>query len=288
MQRAGGSLGGPGRSTQDLPGDGGAGSGTGGGGDPLWASFTTSHQHPPSPTREDRPPRTRPPRFPGGDGGPPMMMNGDWICPSCRDLQFARNAVCRKCSTPRPGGVCLLCAGINHTTADCPNNPNRPPGGGTVVASQAGGTVGGGTAREGAAPGGKGGGSRGWREAPRLDGPFGWDGERGSSGQDWFTRDDEGGWRLASGWSRSGERSGPQAHGGRPDSGRAVAIPSGPAEAHAGTAATMGAVPPTRRRQPRAAGEGVGGRHRSPPSCPRLGAPPHRRAGTLPLVGAPL
>merc|ERR1719343_746705 len=27
---------------------------------------------------------------------------GDWICPGCLDLQFARNAQCRKCNTPNP------------------------------------------------------------------------------------------------------------------------------------------------------------------------------------------
>merc|ERR1712232_1088590 len=29
---------------------------------------------------------------------------GDWICPNpaCKDIVFARNAVCRKCQTPRP------------------------------------------------------------------------------------------------------------------------------------------------------------------------------------------
>eukprot|EP00403_Amphidinium_massartii_P031001 CAMPEP_0178405654 /NCGR_PEP_ID=MMETSP0689_2-20121128/18511_1 /TAXON_ID=160604 /ORGANISM="Amphidinium massartii, Strain CS-259" /LENGTH=564 /DNA_ID=CAMNT_0020026677 /DNA_START=226 /DNA_END=1920 /DNA_ORIENTATION=+ len=27
---------------------------------------------------------------------------GDWHCPNCNDLQFARNAQCRKCLTPRP------------------------------------------------------------------------------------------------------------------------------------------------------------------------------------------
>jgi len=29
-------------------------------------------------------------------------MKGDWVCPSCGDLQFARNKVCRKCQTPNP------------------------------------------------------------------------------------------------------------------------------------------------------------------------------------------
>lgn len=41
------------------------------------------------------------------------MRPGDWSCPACGDLQFARNAVCRRCATPRPaggaGGACLGC-----------------------------------------------------------------------------------------------------------------------------------------------------------------------------------
>jgi len=36
----------------------------------------------------------------GGFGGD--MKPGDWNCPSCQDLQFARNAMCRRCGTPRP------------------------------------------------------------------------------------------------------------------------------------------------------------------------------------------
>lgn len=34
----------------------------------------------------------------GGKGGKP----GDWNCPNCNDLQFARNSECRKCGTPKP------------------------------------------------------------------------------------------------------------------------------------------------------------------------------------------
>jgi predicted adenine nucleotide alpha hydrolase (AANH) superfamily ATPase len=30
------------------------------------------------------------------------MKTGDWICPGCFDVQFARNQVCRKCATPAP------------------------------------------------------------------------------------------------------------------------------------------------------------------------------------------
>merc|ERR1719313_2300857 len=33
------------------------------------------------------------------------MMPGDWICPKCSDLVFARNVACRRCATPRPGGA---------------------------------------------------------------------------------------------------------------------------------------------------------------------------------------
>mmetsp|Transcript_1036 Transcript_1036/g.2332 ORF Transcript_1036/g.2332 Transcript_1036/m.2332 type:complete len:252 (-) Transcript_1036:166-921(-) len=40
-----------------------------------------------------------PPRRAGGGQKP---MPGDWICPSCGDLQFARNAQCRMCGGRRP------------------------------------------------------------------------------------------------------------------------------------------------------------------------------------------
>merc|ERR1719428_313755 len=30
------------------------------------------------------------------------FMPGDWHCPKCKDLQFARNTVCRKCGEPKP------------------------------------------------------------------------------------------------------------------------------------------------------------------------------------------
>merc|ERR1719343_1415123 len=29
---------------------------------------------------------------------------GDWLCPACGDLQFAKNAACRKCGQPSPLG----------------------------------------------------------------------------------------------------------------------------------------------------------------------------------------
>lgn len=34
----------------------------------------------------------------------PHAKPGDWICPGCNDLQFARNPHCRQCRTARPGG----------------------------------------------------------------------------------------------------------------------------------------------------------------------------------------
>merc|ERR1740138_853124 len=39
----------------------------------------------------------------GGGGGAQAAMPGDWNCPACGDHQFARNAVCRKCGSPKDG-----------------------------------------------------------------------------------------------------------------------------------------------------------------------------------------
>lgn len=38
----------------------------------------------------------------GGGKGDSNMKPGDWRCPSCKDMQFARNSVCRMCNTPKP------------------------------------------------------------------------------------------------------------------------------------------------------------------------------------------
>mmetsp|Transcript_121793 Transcript_121793/g.350076 ORF Transcript_121793/g.350076 Transcript_121793/m.350076 type:complete len:542 (+) Transcript_121793:178-1803(+) len=38
----------------------------------------------------------------GGGCGGQTPKPGDWFCPSCQDLQFARNEVCRRCGTARP------------------------------------------------------------------------------------------------------------------------------------------------------------------------------------------
>jgi len=40
-----------------------------------------------------------------GGGSRPPERPGDWNCPNCGDLQFARNATCRQCGAPRPDGV---------------------------------------------------------------------------------------------------------------------------------------------------------------------------------------
>lgn len=41
----------------------------------------------------------------------PQPKPGDWYCPSCGDLQFFRNAACRKCGTPNPSGSGLAGGG---------------------------------------------------------------------------------------------------------------------------------------------------------------------------------
>mmetsp|Transcript_51045 Transcript_51045/g.148173 ORF Transcript_51045/g.148173 Transcript_51045/m.148173 type:complete len:486 (+) Transcript_51045:117-1574(+) len=45
---------------------------------------------------------------PGGKGagcGNPTPRTGDWFCPNCHDLQFARNLQCKRCGTPNPGNM---------------------------------------------------------------------------------------------------------------------------------------------------------------------------------------
>lgn len=43
---------------------------------------------------------------------------GDWICPGCLDIQFARNQECRKCGTPNPGPSEMAEAGMSQDPAD--------------------------------------------------------------------------------------------------------------------------------------------------------------------------
>jgi len=41
----------------------------------------------------------------GGGGGAGGQREGDWTCPQCGWMVFARNAECRKCGTPNPNGA---------------------------------------------------------------------------------------------------------------------------------------------------------------------------------------
>lgn len=40
------------------------------------------------------------------------LIEGDWLCPVCEDIQFGRNETCRGCSMPKPEGL-----GINPNSA---------------------------------------------------------------------------------------------------------------------------------------------------------------------------
>lgn len=54
----------------------------------------------------------------------PWRRPGDWACPSCDDLQFAKNAACRTCGTPKPkeaGDHVDASASFTHKTRMCPN-----------------------------------------------------------------------------------------------------------------------------------------------------------------------
>jgi len=42
-----------------------------------------------------------------GKGKKGQMVEGDWLCPSCGDHQFARNLACRKCGAPKDDGAVL-------------------------------------------------------------------------------------------------------------------------------------------------------------------------------------
>jgi len=55
----------------------------------------------------------------GGGGKGQQMKPGDWWCPGCGDLQFAKNDVCRQCSTPRPAGG-KSTAGMKQGDWHCP------------------------------------------------------------------------------------------------------------------------------------------------------------------------
>merc|ERR1719277_2323859 len=58
----------------------------------------------------------------GGKGKPDNMKAGDWICPGCGDHQFARNSICKMCSTPKPeldlDNVCKGIPPVDHSEID--------------------------------------------------------------------------------------------------------------------------------------------------------------------------
>jgi len=56
---------------------------------------------------------------------------GDWYCPGCHDLQFAKNVACRKCGTPNPypngtGDYSLLVDYSQGTQYSRPDRPMKP------------------------------------------------------------------------------------------------------------------------------------------------------------------
>lgn len=53
---------------------------------------------------------------------------GDWYCPSCNDLQFAKNKVCRKCQTPNPDPEGCMAAASESSTFKPKDKPDAKPG----------------------------------------------------------------------------------------------------------------------------------------------------------------
>ncbi|KAL6074989.1 Asparagine-rich protein (ARP protein) [Balamuthia mandrillaris] len=97
---------------------------------------------------------------------------GDWLCPSCQDLNFASRAVCRKCRTPNP-----FTTGVNATAAGSggggrghthQHNNYRGRGGG----GGGGGGRGGGGGYRGASGRGGGGGGAGGRSVTARPGDW--------------------------------------------------------------------------------------------------------------------
>jgi len=67
------------------------------------------------------------------------MMPGDWTCPNCHDLVFARNATCRLCSTPRPADGGSAVASPKPPSPPSSATYTGPPGKGGAGASAYGG-----------------------------------------------------------------------------------------------------------------------------------------------------
>lgn len=60
----------------------------------------------------------------GQAGGPAWSREGDWNCQACGDIQFARNESCRQCGTPRNGAP-----GPRHSSPGAtPKGPRTKPG----------------------------------------------------------------------------------------------------------------------------------------------------------------
>lgn len=55
--------------------------------------------------------------------------DGDWYCPGCNDLQFKRNAACRRCGTSNPSA--------SSVSAALASVPTSNPGAGSVAAALA-------------------------------------------------------------------------------------------------------------------------------------------------------
>lgn len=61
----------------------------------------------------------------GRDSGD-NMKPGDWFCPNCNDLNFARNAECRKCQAPNPDPEGSMEAAQQSGARMNPQNQHKP------------------------------------------------------------------------------------------------------------------------------------------------------------------
>mmetsp|Transcript_4654 Transcript_4654/g.10188 ORF Transcript_4654/g.10188 Transcript_4654/m.10188 type:complete len:538 (-) Transcript_4654:253-1866(-) len=63
-----------------------------------------------------------------GKGKGKGAMPGDWICPSCQDLQFARNTHCRQCGTEKPEADSVHIVGAGMEGMMAPGGKGMKPG----------------------------------------------------------------------------------------------------------------------------------------------------------------